>query len=267
MKLNFLLKIILISFFGSNVFAQQEIFSPKDDNELQQGEAILDSKTPEAIITKNRICGGSVSTSGTDIFDGDVNMDWSQIKNSNVKFVFIKATQGITIINKLYKNQRDNAKAQNIVYAPYHFLNPADDPYLQAKFFLETVGEFDNTQLPPMLDWEISEFQSKEVQMNAAKIWLQEVEKATGAKPIIYTSPGFFDQFGKTDEFKDYPLFVANYDKTCPTIPNGWNNWVFWQKNIGIIQGIQHHKADLDVFNGSEEDLTNFIKQSWSPQQ
>lgn len=187
------------------------------------------------------------------------------MKKNNVKFVFIKATQGVTRVNNLYQNQRDNAKSQGILYAPYHFFNPADDPYLQAKFFLENVGTFDNTQLPPMLDWEISEFQSTEKQIMAAKIWLEEVEKATGAKPIIYTSKGFFDKLGNTDDFSSYPLFIANYNVNCPDLPVQWNNWVFWQKGVGEIQGIIYHKADIDVFNGSEEDLTNFIKQSWSP--
>src|SRR5262249_29965707 len=54
------------------------------------------------------------------------------------------------------------------------------------------------------------------------------------------------------------PLWVANYTSGCPKIPAPWTNWVFWQySESGTTPGLTH-AVDMDVFNGTFEQLKAF---------
>jgi len=47
-------------------------------------------------------------------------------------------------------------------------------------------------------------------------------------------------------------------DGSQPTLPRGWYNWMFWQcSQTGRVNGV-NAKVDLDVFNGSLEELYKF---------
>ena len=38
--------------------------------------------------------------------------------------------------------------------------------------------------------------------------------------------------------FSSYPLWVANYGVTCPTMPSNWAHWKFWQSSsTGTVSG------------------------------
>jgi LysM repeat protein len=62
---------------------------------------------------------------------------------------------------------------------------------------------------------------------------------------------------------KDYPLWLAQYpnnyvEDSKPYLPRGWYNWKFWQySEKGKVNGINAN-VDLNVFNGSLEDLYKF---------
>jgi lysozyme len=86
------------------------------------------------------------------------------------------------------------------------------------------------------------------------------VEAATGKRPIIYAGPAFFNALGNPQEFAEYPLFIANYDVTCPDIPPPWGGWTFWQSgDSSKVSGVVSD-ADSDVFNGSSEQLLQFAR-------
>ncbi len=62
---------------------------------------------------------------------------------------------------------------------------------------------------------------------------------------------------------RDYPLWLAQYPNSYvegsqPYLPRGWFKWTFWQySEKGRVNGI-NAKVDLNVFNGSLEDLYKF---------
>ena len=62
---------------------------------------------------------------------------------------------------------------------------------------------------------------------------------------------------------KDYPLWLAQYpnnyvEGSQPSLPRGWFKWTFWQySEKGAVNGI-NAKVDLDLFNGTLEELYKF---------
>jgi lysozyme len=65
--------------------------------------------------------------------------------------------------------------------------------------------------------------------------------------------------------FSRYPLWVANYGVSCPKMPDGWDQWRFWQSSeSGTVSGIDG-ATDLDTFQGTMDDLVDFVKSSAAP--
>ncbi len=82
-------------------------------------------------------------------------------------------------------------------------------------------------------------------------------------RPIVYSLSGVSYALG--DAFKDYPLWVANFYQTCPRMPTGWDHWWFHQfDDRGVIPGVTGN-ADLDVWNGTRDELDAFIADSARP--
>ena len=144
------------------------------------------------------------------------------------------------------------------------------DAKKQADYFIDYVKTLnDDGELPPVLDLETPDGQRKEKIIPAAKIWLDRVEAVFGKKPIIYSGQFFLQDFfsevggGPPAWAKDYPLWLAQYPNQYvpgmqPFLPRGWFKWTFWQySEKGRVNGINAN-VDLDVFNGSLEDLYKF---------
>jgi len=82
--------------------------------------------------------------------------------------------------------------------------------------------------------------------------WMDYVEQHYGATPILYTSYTFRRDYLNTPEFDRYPFWIAHYyvDHLQYKGP-----WTFWQhSDRGHVDGI-NGEVDVNVFNGSYEDL------------
>jgi lysozyme len=178
-----------------------------------------------------------------------------QYKNAGRTFTFIKATEGLTVIDDLFAGDWKAAKKAGVLRGAYHFFHPHDNPLTAANTFLKTMGSLDVDDLPPMLDWEVSDGISASKQAAAAKVWLDRVEEVTGRVPILYIGPSYWNSLGNPQGFERYPLFLAHYGVSCPSVPPPWSQWLFWQKGQGAVTGVQADSVDLDLFFGSLADL------------
>ena len=192
-------------------------------------------------------------------------MTGSEVKRAGVKFAFIKATEfpdkktSLYIDERLYENLK-GASENGVYWGPYHFFRTHIDPVIQAQAFVETVGQF--TSLPPVLDLEVAGCKGEQLNTKVRK-FLEEVERLTERKPIIYTSSGFwhpymmYEKRVHADWARDYPLWMARYTSLWPTPIYPWVGWDFWQySDSGKIPGIKTH-VDLNWFNGSEQELVD----------
>jgi len=188
---------------------------------------------------------------GIDVSKFQKNINWSaveqmQVDRIHISFAFIKATEGITRQDANFKQNWRRAKKAGIVRGAYHFFYSTRDPLKQVINF-QNVVQLEPGDLPPVLDIEVHNNQPAAVIRSTARIWLEEMEKAYGVKPIIYTNMHFYETY-LGEEFDRYPLWVAHYYQK--ERPSTRRQWVFWQhSDIGRVNGIST-TVDFNVFRG-----------------
>lgn len=172
-----------------------------------------------------------------------------------VHFSFIKATEGILLADSRFqRNWRESADA-GIIRGAYHYFKPNKSGFWQARFFLQTV-DFENGDLLPVVDVEERGKESKAEFRANLKLFLDEVEKKMGVKPIIYSGYKFHEDY-LAGGFEGYPLWIAHYYRSKLKPLSGKVKWNFWQhSDRARVNGIQHH-VDMNVFNGSIDDLNS----------
>ncbi|GGK69166.1 glycosyl hydrolase [Rufibacter glacialis] len=199
---------------------------------------------------------------GLDISHHQRQVDWKAVKAQHIKFVFIKASEGITHQDKYFNRHWRQAKKHDVLRGAYHFFLPARDAESQARNFLKKV-KLEAGDLPPVLDVEVTNHQSDEEIRAGVQLWLDMVEEAYDLKPIIYTNYAFYEQH-LAGYFDDYPLWIAHYNpKENHLLAN--SKWAFWQHTEhGRLEGVKGH-LDLNVFNGTMEDLYNLCYEPDTP--
>jgi lysozyme len=178
-----------------------------------------------------------------------------EVKDVKIGFSFMKATEGLTRVDRQFKRNWRKAEEVKIARGAYHFFLANKSGKAQAENFIRTVklGEGD---LPPVLDIE-QLYGVKPAKMRAEiKEWLQVVEDHYDVRPIIYTSVSFYDDY-LGEEFDDYPLWVAHYkERNKPRIKR---RWIFWQHSEeGRVNGILS-RVDFNVFNGDSSDFEDLL--------
>ena len=207
---------------------------------------------------------------GIDVSYWNAGIDWPKVRATGQRYVFTKATEGDYYSDTTFDNNWFGAKSAGLLRGAYHFYRCNVDAKKQADYFINYVKSMnDDGELPPVLDLETNDGQKKEKIIPAVKIWLDRVEAAFEKRPIIYSGQYFLQDYlseaggGPPKWAKDYPLWLAQYpnnyvDGSKPFLPRGWFNWTFWQySERGRLNGINAN-VDLNVFNGSLEDLYQF---------
>lgn len=198
----------------------------------------------------------STQLQGIDVSHIQGTVDWGKVAAAGNSFAFMKATQGITVVDAMFATNWPATQAAGLLRGAYHFYQPGDDPSAQAANFLAVVQPvLASGDLPAVLDFETAKESSagntEATQQLLADVqtWLQIVTAALGRPCLLYTSPGFWNGLGSHD-FGQYPLWVAEYGVTTPKPVSGWSAWTFWQySESGTVDGVQG-TVDLDIFQG-----------------
>lgn len=193
---------------------------------------------------------------GIDISHYQGSIDWDKLAQNReadfpLHFIFMKATEGGDHGDDTFKANFAEAGKRGFIRGAYHFFSPKTDPLKQADFFIRTV-KLRPGDLPPVLDVEVSGKKSKEELQQRIKRWLDRVESHYGVKPILYTSYKFKTRYLSDSTFNAYPYWIAHYYVDSVKYEGKWH---FWQHtDIGTVPGI-NHDVDLNVFNGTLEEL------------
>ncbi|MFT3768628.1 MAG: GH25 family lysozyme [Minicystis sp.] len=208
-----------------------------------------------------KVCAKGAKTRGIDVSKYQGTIDWGKVASAGIKFAVIRVGDGDDYVDPTFATNWANAKAHGIIRGTYQFFRPGDDPVKAANLFIQQVkahGGLGAGDLPPVLDVEVQDGVSDATLRSRALTWLQHVEAGLGKRPMIYTSPGFWSGLGAGSEFTKYTLWVAHWETACPSMPNSWTNWSFWQDaDNGHVSGISG-AVDTDWFNGSLDDLKKF---------
>lgn len=189
---------------------------------------------------------------GIDVSRYQGNINWQMIKDVNIDnikitFAFIKATEGISIIDPMFTRNWQACKKAGITRGAYHFFRADEDGTLQAKNFIACV-KLEAGDLPPVVDIEQLNNVPKSLLLKELKEFMSVVEKYYQAKPILYTYVSFYKE-NLQNELDDYPLWIAHYklENRRPQLGREWN---FWQHSErGNVSGI-NVKTDFNVFYG-----------------
>ncbi len=199
---------------------------------------------------------------GIDISHYQDEIDWEVLRNARIhgaplSFIYVKATEGTDIIDENFNQNFYNAKKNNILRGAYHFYSPQSSAAEQAKFFCKIV-QLDESDLPPVLDVEKIGDLSPAQLCKELKIWLRIVEEHYHIKPVLYASFKFRQKYLQTLEFDKNPYWIAHYYVDTLAYKGPWH---FWQHtDAGKIDGVKGY-VDINVFNGTYEDLINMTIQ------
>lgn len=184
---------------------------------------------------------------------------WDQVRTDGQSFAVIKASEGSTWTNEHLAEDASQAAASGMKVGTYHYARPAGDPRAQAQHYAAQYNQVGNHSLPPVLDLEVAEGKSPEQLSAWTHEFLNELQSLTGRTPMVYTYRYFWiEQMNNSQEFANYPLWLAAYQSTAPQPVGGWDKLDMWQRSdAGRVNGIAGN-VDLNLFNGDENQLNMF---------
>jgi len=202
---------------------------------------------------------------GVDVSRWQKLVDWAAVKADGITFAFCKATESTNVVDPFLDENWAGMKAAGVIRGVYHFFRPAQDARAQAAHFAKSVP-LEAGDLPPVADIEAHDNMDNLSLIKRAEIFLLEVERLTGRKPILYTGAGFWnghmvDRAGNPPPWAaNYALWVANYTAAAqPLVPKGWKTWTFWQyTDRGSVKGVAT-PVDTNRFSGTEAELRQWL--------
>ncbi|HLE03489.1 MAG TPA: glycoside hydrolase family 25 protein [Anaerolineales bacterium] len=177
-----------------------------------------------------------------------------------------------------YRNSQQQARDNGLIFGGYHVLRPENrNPIREAQNYAASAGVTDLD----VVDIELMVGQTARSVVDQAKMLIDQFETLHGRKPIIYTGSWFWDgapYIGPVTPAgweQNYALWEAEYTKSIPRggiepslapigepgdLSDGFDGWKFWQwTSGGKPYGVQSESLDYDIFNGTEEELRQFL--------
>jgi GH25 family lysozyme M1 (1,4-beta-N-acetylmuramidase) len=206
---------------------------------------------------------------GIDVSKYQRKVDLKAAAQAGIRFVFVKATQGTTILDDWYQRNVRGARSAGLYLGSYHFFDYRKGGTAQADWFVDAMraAGADMNVLPPVVDVECLSSMGKADQGYARtqlRTFVDRVYQRTGRLVMVYTSKTMWKRVTGNDlTFGDHPLWVACWITSDPTgcasgplLPAGWTSWDFWQHGPRVIPDPlpddpgHTRKVDGNVFRG-----------------
>ena len=188
---------------------------------------------------------------GIDVSDWQGYIDYSEVRNAGIEIVYIKASQGNSIVDQYFRINYNNAKANGLKVGLYHFLTAktVQEAENQAQYFASSIsGTSPDCKLA--MDFEVfGDLTSSQIN-EISFAFLRRVQELTGKEVIVYSDASNARNTFSQDIANTYPLWVAEYGVSSPDTGN-WNSYEGFQySDKGRIAGISGF-TDLDIFTNS----------------
>lgn len=172
-----------------------------------------------------------VRTRGIDVSKYQGTINWARVaKDSSIKFVYVKATEGTSIQDPRYRTNLTQAKKAGLLVGSYHLYSSKTTAYQQFANFKKVVKKKEQ-DLVPVLD--IEGHHVHRLNMERVDKLLELMQKEYGVRPIIYTSERLYRIHFSGKKYSKYHIFIANYQ----SYPN--TRFTLWQyTEKGHIPGI-----------------------------
>lgn len=199
---------------------------------------------------------------------------------TGLDFGWCKATEGTGFTDATFADNWRNLKITGIPRGAYHFFHPAENPQIQARFFVGTVmrqglmpGDFlvcdseitaggplakirrafgiKDRLLPRQNVPAVTDRLTSAWVDTATKQFLDEVANLVGPyHPVLVYSNLSVGSLLRS--CTDYELIIAFPSSTAPESVRPWRSWRCWQ--WGVVSNV-----DRDAFNGTVADLHAWI--------
>jgi lysozyme len=191
---------------------------------------------------------------GIDLSHHQAKVDWVLLKKDKPHFVYLKATEGSTHIDRLYHENYTAARKAGLTVGSYHFFSYLSDGRTQAAHFLQ-FARYKAGDMPLVLDAEFRGIMPSADKVRAELIaFLKAVTTKTGRKPIIYCDYDYYLKYLKGHLKNEHQLWICDYREQ----PDA--KWLIWQATDQLrIKGVKG-KVDFNIFNGTKKQLTRLLK-------
>ena len=196
----------------------------------------------------------SNNTIGVDISSYQADVDMEKLKEQDIRFVYIKASEGSKLQDDKFASNWENALKAGLPSGAYHFFSFDSPGGTQAENFITAVGDDIKGRLLPVVDVEYygdkeKNPPEKEDVIRELTVFLNAVEDKYGVKPMIYTGAGIYEKY-LSDLAPEYKFWISSL-----YTPLSWNyhgDWYIWQYlNRGRLEGCSggEQYIDLNVLN------------------
>ena len=189
---------------------------------------------------------------GIDVSDWQGYIDYSQVKNSGIEIVYIKASQGNNIKDPYFEINYENAKANNLKVGFYHFLTATtvEEAEQQATFFVSVIsGKEADCKLA--MDYEQFNGVDREQINQIALAFIQKVKELTEKQVIIYSDLYNSESTFNSKLASQGELWIAYYGdyRNLENVNSSWNTFIGVQyTDQGNVPGINGN-VDRDLFS------------------
>lgn len=200
---------------------------------------------------------------GIDVSHYQGKINWRQVaaiqhNKDSIQFVFVKATEGVSVVDDKYKFNAEQAKKNNIEIGAYHYLIFNESSRAQADFFVDNIIK-SPYGLRPVLDVEDTSNLSSEMIRDSIVSFLDRVEERIKERPLIYTYSNFYNSHILNSSLEtDEQFWIARYSNQCDLMER--ENVLCWQfSESGTVDGIDV-KVDLNIAKADFLELVRIKK-------
>ncbi|PEA17566.1 glycoside hydrolase family 25 [Bacillus cereus] len=210
----------------------------------------------------NQISSDKYEIKGVDVASYQGDIDWRELEKQNMKFAFIKATEGSAFVDEYFSKNWTDANKTGMRIGAYHFFSFDSKGETQAEQYIRTVPKYKQA-LPPVIDVEFyaNKKDNPPKREDVAKelsVMVEMLEKHYSKKVILYATQEAYDLYIK-DAYPQCDIWIRSVF-TKPSLSDE-RKWTFWQyTNRGRLNGYngKERYIDLNVFYGNEEEFENY---------
>lgn len=192
---------------------------------------------------------------GIDISHHNGAIDWRSLGTTDIRFVYMKASEGEGFVDPKFKSNWERAGQTDLYRGAYHFFTQCRTAEQQAANFIRVAGDM-NGALTPALDLEHmgpcrEGPTTARIDLEVKKM-MDILEAHYGVRPVLYTTQEFHDRY--LVDFENEKFWVRSIFQR-PKFRE--DDWLIWQHHHkGSVKGLTG-PVDLNAFKGSADDLEN----------
>ncbi|HEY5371522.1 MAG TPA: glycoside hydrolase family 25 protein [Hanamia sp.] len=180
--------------------------------------------------------------------------NWPAVKNTGVRFTYIKISEGVGSPDTAAGGHATAAKQSAIKIGYYHFCHPdtrsggtvINDANAEADDAMSRLAIIPKPDLPLVLDLEDSPPWDTPLSPNDYLEWINtfisRIQSTSGLDVMLYSRKSYLDvKLPRDHDLGKYKLWISNYSVTdCNKVicPVGWADWAMWQYcEDGVVAG------------------------------